>query len=160
MKLDNIEFLKEEIIRKDLQLIRNIYKREVLVVEQRIKKWKSYSDWDNFIRMAKEDICKDDESVDFAPINIMCTFIENGGDPLLYLKTISMSYPEHPFSHMLVECENVSQFLNKLRPLEENVQIIFLDDGKKWLSELFEFYMDMSCHFPDRRILLEDIVAL
>jgi hypothetical protein len=143
MKLDNIEFLKEEIIRKDLQIIRNIYKRDVLIVEERIKKCKNCRDWRNFVRIAKDDNCKNKEKVEFAPINIMCMFIENGGDPLLYLKTISVSYPEHPFSQMLIECENVSQFLGNLRPLEAKFNIIFLDDGKKWLSELFENYMNM-----------------
>jgi hypothetical protein len=49
-----------------------------------------------------------------------------------------MSYPEHPFCQMLIESETVGQFLNKLKPLEAKLPILFLDDGKKWLSELFE----------------------
>lgn len=156
MKLDNIEFLKEEIIRKDLQLIRNIYKRDVLIAEKRIKKWNNCSNWDNFIRIANGDNCNDNERVEFAPMSIMCMFIENNGDPLLYLKTIGISYPEHPFSHMLIECENVSQFINKLRPLETKLNIIFLEDGKKWLSELFENCIQILY----QKELLGDIVAL
>jgi hypothetical protein len=39
---------------------------------------------------------------------------------------------------MLIECGTVSQFLNKLKPLEARVPILFQGKGKKWLSELFE----------------------
>ncbi len=140
MKLDNIELFKEEIRRKDLQLIQKIHKRDILLIEERFKKWEKGSGWDNFIRMVEGDADNGKEAtkVEFTPIKMMCKFIENGGDPLVYLKAISISYPEHPFCQMLIECETVPQFLNKLKPLEAKVPILFRDNGKKWLSELFE----------------------
>jgi hypothetical protein len=101
----------KEINRKDCELIQNIRKKDVLLIAAK---------------------------VEFTPIKMICKFIENCGDPLVYLKAISMSYPEHPFCRMLIECETVGQFLNKLKPLEAKLPILFLDHGKKWLSELFE----------------------
>jgi len=68
----------------------------------------------------------------------MCKFIENSGDPSVYLKAISISHPEHPFCQMLIECETVGQFLNKLKPLEAKLPILFHINGKKSLSDLFE----------------------
>jgi hypothetical protein len=139
MKLDNIELLIEEINRKDFELIQNIRKKDILLIEDRFKKWKK-GDWDDFVRIVESDADNDEEAanVDFTPIKMMCKFIENCGDPLVYLKAISISYPGHPFCQMLIECETVSQFLNKLKPLEAKVPILFQNNGKKWLSELFE----------------------
>jgi hypothetical protein len=140
MKFDNIELLIEEINRKDFEMIQNIRKREISLIEERFKKWDKGISWDDFVRMAESDADNDEEAenVDFTPIKMMCKFIENCGDPLVYLKAISVSYPGHPFCQMLIECETVLQFLNKLKPLEAKLPILFLDDGKKWLSELFE----------------------
>jgi hypothetical protein len=140
MKFDNIELLKEEIHRKDLELIQTIRKRDMLLIEERFKKWETGSGWDDFVRMVKSnaDNCKVTAKMDFTPIKMMCKFIENCGDPLVYLKAISVSYPGHPFCQMLIECETVGQFLNKLKPLEAELSILFQDNGKKWLSELFE----------------------
>ncbi len=140
MKIDNIELLKEEIRRKDLELIQAIRKRDMLLIEERLKKWEKGSGWDDFVRMVKSnaDNCKVATKMDFTPIKMMCKFIENCGDPLVYLKAISVSYPGHPFCQMLIECETVGQFLNKLKPLEAELPILFKDNGKKWLSELFE----------------------
>jgi hypothetical protein len=139
-KLDNIELFVEEIRSKDLQLIQKIHKREILLIEEKFKKWEKDSGWDDFVRMVESnsDNCKKETKVEFTPIEIMCKFIENVGDPLVYLKTISISYTEHPFCRMLIECETAGQFLNKLKPLEATFPIIFLYDGKKWVSELFE----------------------
>ncbi len=39
MKLGNIELIKEEICRKDLELIQKIRKRDILLIEERFKKW-------------------------------------------------------------------------------------------------------------------------
>ncbi|MCZ7395958.1 MAG: hypothetical protein ABOK23_10835 [Candidatus Methanoperedens sp.] len=140
MKLDNIELFKEEIRRKDLQLIQKIHKRDMLLIEERFKKWEKGNGWDDFIRMVEGDADngKETTKVEFTPIKMMCKFIENGGDPLVYLKAISISYPEHPFCQMLIECETVGQFLNKLKQMEAQLPILFQTDGKKWLSELFE----------------------
>ncbi len=137
MKLDNIELFTEEINRKDFELIQNIRKKDILLIEKRFKRWGDGSSWDDFVRMAKID-GKDEVKVDFTPIKIMCKFIENCGDPLIYLKAISVSYPDHPFCQMLIESETVREFLNKLRPLEAKVPLLFQDNGKKWLCELFE----------------------
>ncbi|MCZ7356470.1 MAG: hypothetical protein O8C66_03500 [Candidatus Methanoperedens sp.] len=140
MKLDNIELFKEEIYRKDLQLIQKIHRRDILLIEERFKKWENGNGWDNFIRMVEgvADNGKEATNVEFTPIKMMCKFIENGGDPLVYLKAISISYPEHPFCQILIESETVGQFLNRLKPLEAKLPIIFHDNGKKWLSDLFE----------------------
>jgi hypothetical protein len=140
MKLDNIELLIEEINRKDFELIQNIRKKDILLIEDRFKKWEKGGGWDDFVRMVESDADNDKEEakVDFTPIKMMCKFIENCGDPLVYLKAISISYPGHPFCQMLIECETVPQFLNKLKPFEAKVPILFRDNGKKWLSELFE----------------------
>jgi hypothetical protein len=140
MKLDNIELFIEEINRKDSELIQKIRKKDISLIEKRFKKCGKGGGWDGFVRMAESDADNNKEAVnvDFAPIKMMCKFIENGGDPLVYLKAISVSYPGHPFCQMLIECETVPQFLNKLKPLEAKVPILFRDDGKKWLSELFE----------------------
>ncbi len=140
MKLDNIELFIEEINRKDFELIQNIRKKNISFIEKRFKKWKKGDGWDDFVRMVESDADNDKEEAkaDFTPIKIMCKFIENCGDPLEYLKAISISYPGHPFCQMLIECETVPQFLNKLKPLEAKVPILFRDNGKKWLSELFE----------------------
>jgi hypothetical protein len=140
MKFDNIELLKEEIHRKDLELIQGIRKRDMLLIEERFKKWETCSGWDDFVRMVKSnaDNHKAAAKTDLTPIKMMCKFIENCGDPLVYLKAISVSYPGHPFCQMLIECETVGQFLNKLKPLEAELPILFTDNGKKWLSELFE----------------------
>jgi hypothetical protein len=139
-KLDNIELFVEEIRSKDLQLIQKIHKREILLIEERFKKWEKGSGWDDFVRMIESDADNGKEAtkVEFTPIKMMCKFIENVGDPLVYLKAISISYTEHPFCQMLIKCETVGQFLNKLKPLEAQFPILFLYDGKKWLSELFE----------------------
>lgn len=137
MKLDNIELFTEEINRKDFELIQNIRKKDILIIEKRFKKRELSSGWDEFVRMAKSED-KEDAKVDFTPIKIMCRFIENCGDPLIYLKAISISHPGHPFCQMLIESETVVEFLNKLTPLESIVPILFQDNGKKWLSELFE----------------------
>lgn len=155
--MDNIELLKEEINRKDLQLIREIYKRDILIVEDRIKKCKKYSDWNSFVRMAKNDIDNGKEMtrLEFSPMDMMCKFIENCGDPLVYIKATSMSYPEHPFSQMLINCETVSQFLNKLKPLQAKFHIIFLEDSKKWLSELFDEHVSLLCHLHDSQERLD-----
>lgn len=140
MKFDNIELLKEEIQRKDLELVQGIRKRDMLLIEERFKKWETGSGWDDFVRIVKSnaDNHKESAKMDFTPIKMMCKFIENGGDPLVYLKAISVSYPGHPFCQMLIVCETVGQFLNKLKPLEAELPILFNDNGKKWLSELFE----------------------
>jgi hypothetical protein len=140
MKFNNIELLKEEIHRKDMELIQGIRKRYMLLIEERFKKWEKGSGWDDFVSMVKSnaDNRKAAAKMDFTPIKMMCKFIENGGDPLVYLKAISVSYPEHPFCQMLIECETVPQFLNKLKPLQAKLPILFQDNGKKWLSELFE----------------------
>jgi hypothetical protein len=140
MKFDNIELLREEIHRKDLEIIQGIRKRDLLLIEERFKKWETGSGWDDFVRMVKSnaDNHKAGAKMDFTPIKMMCKFIENGGDPLVYLKAVSVSYPGHPFCQMLIECETVGQFLNKLKPLEAELPILFKDNGKKWLSELFE----------------------
>ena len=139
-KLDNIELFVEEIRSKDLQLIQKIHKREILLIEERFKKWEKDSGWDDFVRMVESnsDNCKKETKVEFTPIEIMCKFIENSGDPSVYLKAISISHPGHPFCQMLIECETVGQFLNKLKPLEAKLPILFLDNGKKWLSDMFE----------------------
>jgi len=140
MKFDNIEQLREDIQRKDLQLIRKIRHRDMLLIEERFKKWDKSSGWDDFVRMVESDADNGKEvvKVDFTPIEIMCKFIENSGDPSVYLKAVSVSHPGHPFCQMLIECETVGQFLNKLKPLEANLAILFHDNGKKWLSDLFE----------------------
>ena len=140
MKCDNIELLRENIHRKDLQLIQKIRQRDMSLIEERFKKWEKGGGWDNFVRMAEIEADKGKEvvKVDFTPIEIMCKFIENSGDPSVYLKAISISHPGHPFCQMLIECETVGQFLNKLKPLEAKVPILFHDNGKKWLSDLFE----------------------
>jgi hypothetical protein len=140
MKFDNIELLKEEIHRKDLELIQGIRKRYMLLIEERFKKWETGSGWDDFVRMMESDETnrKAAAKMDFTPIKMMCKFIENCGDPLIYLKAISVSYPEHPFCQMLIECKTVGQFLNKLKPLQAKFPILFQDNGKKWLSGLFE----------------------
>ncbi len=90
--------------------------------------------------MAENDADNDKEGAkaDFAPIKMMCKFIENCGDPLVYLKAVSVSCPGHPFCQMLIECKTITQFLNKLKPLEAKVPVFFRDNGTKWLSELFE----------------------
>ncbi|VVB96422.1 Uncharacterised protein [uncultured archaeon] len=140
MKFDNIELLREEIHRKDLQLIQNIRKRDMLLIEERLKKWEKGSAWDGFVRKVESDPDNGKEAakMDFTPIKMMCKFIENSGDPLVYLKSVSVSYPEHPFCQMLIECETVPQFLTKLKPMGSRFPILFQDNGKKWLSELFE----------------------
>ncbi len=140
MKFDNIELLREDIHRKDLQLIQKIRKRDMLLIEERFKKWEKDSGWDDFVRMAESDADSGKEAVnvDFTPIEMMCKFIENSGDPSVYLKAISISHPGHPFCQMLIECETVPQFLNRLKPLEAKFPILFHDNGKKWLSDLFE----------------------
>jgi hypothetical protein len=140
MKLDNIELFKEEICRKDLQLIQKIRQKDMLLIEERFKKWDKGRGWDDFVRMAQGDADNFSEAtkVEFTPIKMMCKFIENCGDPLVYLKAISISYTDHPFCQMLIECETVGQLLNKLKPLEAKLPILFMDNGKKWLSELFE----------------------
>ncbi len=140
MKFDDIELLREDIHRKDLQLIQKIRKRDMLLIEERFKKWEKDSGWDDFVRMAGNDAdtAKEAARLDFTPIKMMCRFIENSGDPLIYLKAISVSYPEHPFCQMLIECETIGQFLNMLKPLEAKLPILFHYNGKKWLSELFE----------------------
>jgi hypothetical protein len=140
MKIDNIELFKEEIRRKDIQLIQKIHKRDILIIEERFKKWEKSSGWNDFIRMAESDADNGKEAVkvDFTPIKMMCKFVENSGDPLVYLKAVSVSYPGHPFCQMLIECETSGQFLNLLKPLEAKLPILFHDNGKKWLSELFE----------------------
>jgi hypothetical protein len=140
MKFDNIEQLIEEINRKDFEMVQNIRKREMLLIEERFKKWEKGISWDDFVRMVESDADNDEEVAekDFTPIIMMCKFIENGGDPLIYLKAISLSHPGHPFCQMLIECETVRQFLNRLKPLEAKVPILFRHKGKKWLSELFE----------------------
>jgi hypothetical protein len=139
MKFDNIEMLKEEIHRKDLELIQTIRKRDMLIIEERFKKWETGSGWDDFVRMVKSNADnRKAAEMDFTPIKMMCKFIENCGDPLVYLKAISVSYPGHPFSQMLIECETVGQFLDKIEPLEAKLPVLFNDKGKKWLSELFE----------------------
>ncbi len=140
MKSDNIELLREEINRKDSELIQKIRKKDILLIENRFKKWKKGGGWDDFVRMVESDAdnYKEGAKADFAPIKMMCKFIENCGDPLVYLKAVSVSYPGHPFCQMLIECKTVLQFLNKLKPLEANIPILFRDNGKKWLSELFE----------------------
>ncbi len=140
MKFDNIELLREEINRKDLQLIQKIRKRDILLIEERFKKWEKGSGWDDFVGMVESDADNGKEAVkvDFTPIRMMCKFIENSGDPLIYLKAVSVSYPGHPFCQMLIECETVGQFLKMLKPLETKLPILFHDDGKKWLSDLFE----------------------
>ncbi len=136
MKSDNIELLIEEIKKKDFQIVQKIRKKDILLIEERFKKWEKNGNWDDFVRMVESNV--EGVKVDFTPIEIMCKFIKNCGDPLVYLKTISVSYPEHPFCQMLIECETSLQFLDKLKPLEVKAPIIFRDDGKKWLSELFE----------------------
>jgi hypothetical protein len=140
MKYDNIELLIEEINRKDSELIQNIRKREMLLIEDRLKKWEKGSSWDDFVRKMENDAdnSKEAAEMDFTPIKIMCKFVENGGDPLVYLKAVSVSYPDHPFCQMLIKCETVPQFLNRLKPLEAKVPILFRHKGKKWLKELFE----------------------
>lgn len=138
MKFDNIELLREDIHRKDLQLIQKIRKRDMLLIEERFKKWEKGSVWDDFVRMVDADNGKEAAKMDFTPIEMMCKFVENSGDPLVYLKAVSVSYPGHPFCQMLIECETVGQFLSKLKPLEAKLPIIFHDNGKKWLSDLFE----------------------
>ncbi len=140
MKSGNIELLREEINRKDSELIQNIRKKDISIIEKRFKKWEKGGGWDDFVRMVESDADNDKEEAkaDLTPIKMMCKFIENCGDPLVYLKAISVSYPGHPFCQMLIECETVSQFLNKLKPLEAKVPVFFRDNGKKWLSELFE----------------------
>lgn len=99
--------------------------------------------------MVESDNGKEATKIEFAPIRIMCKFIENDGDTLVYLKAISISYPEHPFSQMLIECETVPQFLDKLKPLELKLHTLFLDDSKKWLSILFDEHISMLHHFHD-----------
>ncbi|MCE8426138.1 MAG: hypothetical protein J5U17_10230 [Candidatus Methanoperedens sp.] len=140
MKFDNIELLRENIHRKDLQLIQKIRQRDMILIEERIKKWDKGSGWDDFVRMVKSDAENGKEAVkvDFTPIEIMCKFIENSGDPSVYLKAISISHPGHPFCQMLIECETVGQFLNNLKPMEAKLPILFHDNGKKWLTDLFE----------------------
>ena len=140
MKFDNIELLREDIHRKDLQLIQKIRKRDMLLIEERFKKRERGSGWDDFVIMVESDAFNGKEAVkvDFTPIKMMCRFIENGGDPSVYIKAVSISHPEHPFCQMLIECETVGQFLNKLKPLEAKLPILFHDNGKKWLSDLFE----------------------
>jgi hypothetical protein len=140
MKFDNIELLREDIHRKDIQLIQKIRKRYISLIEERFKKWEKDSGWDDFVRMAESDAdnCKEAVKVDFTPIKMMCKFIENSGDPLVYLKAISISHPGHPFCQMLIESETVGQFLARLKPLEAKLPVIFHDNGKKWLSGLFE----------------------
>jgi hypothetical protein len=140
MKFDNIELLRENIYRKDLQLIQKIRQRDMAIIEERFKKWEKCGGWDNFVRMAESeaDNGKEVVKVNFTPIEIMCTFIENSGDPSVYLKAISISHPGHPFCQMLIECETVGEFLDKLKPLQEQLPILFHDNGKKWLSDLFE----------------------
>ena len=139
MKSDNIELLREEINRKDSELIQNIRKKDISIIEKRFKKWEKGGGWDDLIRTAESDADNDKEEAkaDFTPIKMMCKFIGNGGDPLEYLKAISVSYPGHPFCQMLIESENVPQFLNKLKSLKAKFPILFRDDSKKWLSELF-----------------------
>ncbi len=34
--------------------------------------------------------------------------------------------------------QKIRQFLNRLKPLEAKLPILFHDNGKKWLSDLFE----------------------
>jgi hypothetical protein len=109
MKFDNIELLRENIHRKDLQLIQKI-------------------------RQKGKEVLK----MDFTPIEIMCKFIENSGDPSVFLKAISISHPGHPFCQMLIECETAGKFLKKIIPLEAKFPILFQDNGKKWFSDLFE----------------------
>ncbi len=140
MKFDNIELLREDIHRKDLQLIQKIRKRDMFLIEERFKKWGNGSDWDDFIRMVENDAdnSKDAAEMDFTPVKMVCRFIENSGDPLIYLKAVSVSYPGHPFCQMLIECETIGQFLNRLKPLEAEFPMLFHDIGKKWLSDLFE----------------------
>lgn len=95
MKFDNIELLRENIHRKDLQLIQKIRQRDMSLIEERFKKWEKCGGWDDFVRKAESEGDKGKEvlKVDFTPIEIMCKFIENGGDPSVYLKAISISYP-------------------------------------------------------------------
>ncbi len=140
MKSDNIKLLREEINRKDFEIIQKIRKKDILLIEERFKKREKGSGWDDFVRMVKSDADNDKEAanVDFTPIRMMCKFIENCGDPLVYLKAVSVSYPGHPFCQMLIECETVGQFLKMLKPLEAKLPILFHDNGKKWLSDLFE----------------------
>lgn len=140
MKFDNIELLRENIHRKDLQLIQKIRQRDMSLIEERFKKWEKGGGWDNFVRIVESetDKCKEEMKVDFTPIKIMYKFIENSGDPSVYLKAISISHPEHPFCQMLIECQTVGQFLKKIKPLEAKLPILFQDNGKKWLADLFE----------------------
>ncbi len=135
MKLDNIELFTKEINRKDFELIQKIRKKDILLIEKRFKRWEKGS-WDDFVRMAQRD--NGEAKVDFTPIKIMCRFIENCGDPLIYLKAMSVSYPDHAFCQMLIESETAMEFLNNLKPLEAKIPQLFQDNGKKWLSELFE----------------------
>jgi hypothetical protein len=140
MKFDNIELLREDIDRKDLQLIQKIHKNDMSLIEERFKKCEMGSrGWDDFVRMVEnDDNGKEAKNVDLTPINMMCRFIENSGDPLVYLKAISIAHPGHPFCQMLIKCETIGEFLSSLKPLEAKLPIIFHDNGRKWLSDLFE----------------------
>lgn len=86
---------------------------------------------------ANEPVKKNAEK-DFTPLKLMCSFIEKNGDPSTYLEVMSISYPEHPFCHTFIVCETVDQFLEKLKSLKPKLPLLFGENGRAWLEELFK----------------------
>jgi hypothetical protein len=163
---DKIEELKEEIHKRDMQII-----------EERFSKGGAGGGWESFMlessagkelgREALETIREifrttkrddypgeeDDETFDeykalppakeklakdYAPLKILIRFIENNGGPSAYLETMSISYPDHPFCQTLITCQSAGQLLEKLKTLKLRLPALFTDAGKAWLEELFE----------------------
>ncbi len=142
----------KELGKEALDTIKEIFKTASSNVKEEVEVEKFEDFKDKPLPPAKEQAKKDKPRRDFTPLKIMCKFIENDGDPSAYLENISIAYPEHPFCQTLIACENIEQFLAKLKPLEQKLPILFGDKGKAWLEELFtvikEFKNEESGHEP------------
>jgi hypothetical protein len=127
----------KELGREALDTIKEIFKTagSSRKEEVEVENFEDYKD--KSLTPAKEQAKKEKPRRDFTPLKIMHKFIENDGDPSAYLENMSIAYPEHPFCQTLIACETLEQFMDKLKPLEQKLPILFGDKGKAWLEELF-----------------------
>lgn len=87
---------------------------------------------------------KEKPKKDWSPLILLLKYIEANGDPNAYIETLSVQYPAHAFSQWLITVETTEQFLEKFKSAEPKLPLMFSEQGRAWLDELFETLKQMN----------------
>ncbi len=71
-----------------------------------------------------------------AALMLMAKYIEGSGDPVSYLETIAVAFPD--VYQALLTVKNLEELLEKLKPHAKKLPVLATEEAKEWLARMLE----------------------